>query len=157
INPHVTLEAHALRLTEANAEHLISSHDLVLDGSDNFDTRYLVNKVAAETRTPLVAAAIGRWEGQLSTYRPWLGGPCYACIFPQRPAEGLMPTCAEAGVMGALAGVMGSMQAAEALKLITGAGSPLDGRLLLYDALGAETRTIRLKKAPECPVCGHLS
>ncbi|MEM8906313.1 MAG: ThiF family adenylyltransferase, partial [Bacteroidota bacterium] len=99
INPHVTLQGHKLRLTEANAADLISSHDLVLDGSDNFGTRYLVNRVASETRTPLVFAAIGRWEGQLSTFRPWLGGPCYQCVFPKLPAEGLVPACAEAGVM----------------------------------------------------------
>src|SRR5690606_3296308 len=108
----------------------------------------------AAARKPLVSAAIGRWEGQLSVFRPWLGGPCYACIFPEPPEPGLVPACAEAGVLGALPGVMGSMQAAEAVKLITGAGQPLDGRLLLYDALGGEVRTIRLAKRPDCEVCG---
>ena len=154
VNPHVRAVPHPERLTEENAEALIGDYDLVLDGSDNFATRYLVNRVAARLERPLVFAAIGRWEGQLSVFRPWLGGPCYECVFPEPPAPGLVPTCAEAGVLGALAGVMGSMQAVEAVKLITGAGRPLDGRLLLYDSLEAETRTIRLAKRPDCPVCG---
>lgn len=154
INPHVTFRPHAVRLDEANAEALIGAYDLVLDGSDNFATRYLVNRVAARLKKPLVFAAIGRWEGQLSVFRPWLGGPCYECVFPEAPAPGLVPACAEAGVLGAMAGVVGAMQAVEAVKLITGAGAPLDGRLLLYDALGAETRTIRLAKRPDCPACG---
>ncbi|MEM6932194.1 MAG: molybdopterin-synthase adenylyltransferase MoeB [Pseudomonadota bacterium] len=153
INPHVRVEGHAVRLTDETAGGLIAGVDVVLDGSDNFDTRYLVNRVSAEAQIPLVMGAIGRWEGQVSVFRPWLGGPCYQCIFPERPSPGQVPTCAEAGVLGALAGVIGSMQAAEAVKLITNAGEPLDGRLLLYDALGAESRTIRLKKAVDCPVC----
>lgn len=154
INPHVQVEGHAVRLEPANADGLVGAYDMVLDGSDNFATRYLLNERCAAARVPLVSAAIGRWEGQLSVFRPWLGGPCYACIFPEAPEPGLVPACAEAGVLGALAGVMGAMQAAEAVKLITGAGQVLDGRLLLYDALGAEVRTIRLGKRPDCPVCG---
>ncbi len=154
INPHVQVEGHAVRLEAHNVDALLGGYDIVLDGSDNFDTRYLLNARAAAARVPLVSAAIGRWEGQLSVFRPWLGGPCYACIFPEAPEPGLVPACAEAGVLGALAGVMGAMQAAEAVKLITGAGAVLDGRLLLYDALGAEVRTIRLGKRPDCPVCG---
>ncbi|MEM9045542.1 MAG: molybdopterin-synthase adenylyltransferase MoeB [Pseudomonadota bacterium] len=154
INPHVVLETHQTRIDAENAESLIGAYDMVLDGSDNFDTRYLVNQAAFAVGVPLISAAIGRWEGQLSVFRPHLGGPCYACVFPEAPEPGLVPTCAQAGVLGALAGVMGSMQAAEALKLITGAGEVLDGRMLLYDALWAETRTIRLKKTPCCPVCG---
>lgn len=156
INPHVTLEGHPTRLNADNAEALIGAYDMVLDGSDNFETRYLVNATAARLRKPLVFAALGRWEGQLSVFRPWLGGPCYQCVFPEAPPPGNVPACAEAGVLGALAGIMGAMQAAEALKLITGAGTPLDGRLLLYDALAAETRTIRLAKNPDCPVCQSL-
>ena len=156
INPHVAAVPHAERLGEDNAEALIGAYDLVLDGSDNFATRYLVNRVAARLRKPLVFAAIGRWEGQISVFRPWLGGPCYECIFPEPPAEGLVPACAEAGVLGAMAGVMGAMQAVEAVKLITGAGRPLDGRLFLYDALDAETRHIRIAKRPACPVCSTL-
>ncbi len=154
INPNVTLEPHAERLDEANALTLIGAYDLVLDGSDNFDTRYLVNRAAARMKKPLVFAAIGRWEGQASVFRPWAGGPCYACVFPESPAPGLVPACAEAGVLGAMAGVIGAMQAVEAVKLITGAGTPLDGRLMLYDALQAETRIIRVKKRAGCPVCG---
>ena len=154
INPHVAVEGIAARLTPSNAAKTVARFDMVLDGSDNFATRYLVNEAAAAAKKPLVSAAIGQWEGQLSVFRPWLGGPCYRCVFPEQPAEGLAPSCAEAGVLGALAGVMGAMQAVEAVKLIAGAGEPLDGRLLLYDALSAETRTIAVKKRPGCPACG---
>ncbi len=154
VNPNVRVETHALRLTAENAAELIGAYDMVLDGSDNFDTRYLVARTAAELKKPLIFAAIGQWEGQLSTFRPWEGGPCYECIFPDRPAAGLAPTCADAGVLGALAGVMGAMQAAEAVKEIVGSGESLSGALLLYDALGTEFRKIRVKKNPDCPVCG---
>ncbi|MEM9139890.1 MAG: molybdopterin-synthase adenylyltransferase MoeB [Pseudomonadota bacterium] len=150
INPHVRLEGHAMRLTEDNAADLIAAYDLVLDGCDNFETRYLVNRTCSRAKKPLVFAALGRWEGQLSVFRPWLGGPCYQCIFPEPPEPGLVPACAEAGVLGAMSGVLGTLQAVEAVKLITGAGDPLDGRLLLYDALGAEMRTIRLNRDPHC-------
>lgn len=156
INPHVRTDAHPERLNDQNAERLIADHDLVLDGSDNFDTRYLVNRTAARAQRPLVAAALGRWEGQVSVFRPWAGGPCYECLFPEPPAPGLVPACAEAGVLGAMAGVLGTIQAVEAVKLITGAGQPLDGRLLLYDALGAEMQTLRAAKRPDCPVCASL-
>lgn len=156
INPNVSLIGHEMRLAPENAANLIGAYDIVLDGSDNFDTRYLVNRVAAETGTALVMGAIGRWEGQVSVFRPALGGPCYECVFPERPAPGLVPSCAEAGVLGALAGVIGAMQAAEAVKLVVGAGEPLDGRLMLYDALNAESRTIRLSKSDTCPVCASL-
>lgn len=152
INPHVSLVRHATRLTEETA-HLIGEYDLVLDGCDNFPTRYLVNRTAAAARRPLVSAAIGRWDGQISVFRPWAGGPCYQCVFPEAPADGLVPACAEAGVLGALAGVMGAMQAAEAVKIITGAGEPLDGRLMMYDALGATARTFRMEKRADCPIC----
>jgi molybdopterin/thiamine biosynthesis adenylyltransferase len=154
INPHVGFVPYRVRLTEANADEIIGAYDMVLDGSDNFDTRYLVNRVAARLHKPLVFAAIGRWEGQISVFRPWLGGPCYACIFPESPAPGLVPACAEAGVLGAMAGVVGAMQAVEAIKLITQTGASLDGRLMLYDALQAETRIIKLRNQPDCPVCG---
>jgi adenylyltransferase/sulfurtransferase len=156
VNPGVETELRETRLTGANAEALLAGHDLVLDGSDNFDTRYLANAVCARLRIPLIAAAIGQWEGQISTYKPWEGGPCYACIFPRRPAEGLAPSCAEAGVLGALAGVMGAMQAGEAVKEIAGAGESLSGRLLLWDALGAEARTIRVRRRESCEVCAVL-
>lgn len=154
LNPGVVLTPHPVRLDETNAAALIAAHDLVIDGSDSFATRRLVNRVAGATRRPLVFAALGRWEGQLSVFRPWLGGPCYACLFPEDPAPGLVAPCAEAGVLGALAGVMGTLQAVEAVKLITGAGTPLDGRVLLYDALGAQMRSLGLRARPDCPVCG---
>jgi adenylyltransferase/sulfurtransferase len=154
VNPEVAIETHAMRLTPENAVGLIGRYDMVLDGSDNFDTRYLVNAVCAQLKKPLISAAIGQWDGQISTYKPWDGGPCYACVFPQRPADGLAPSCAEAGVLGALAGVMGSLQAAEAVKEITGAGESLAGRVLLYDALATEFRMIFAEKRAGCEVCG---
>ena len=156
VNPHVSFAPHPVRLTEDNADEIVGAYDMVLDGSDNFATRYLVNRVAARLNKPLVFAAIGRWEGQISVFRPWAGGPCYECVFPESPAPGLVPACAEAGVLGAMTGVVGAMQAVEAVKLITGSGASLDGRLMLYDALQAETRTIKLAKRPDCPVCGSL-
>jgi molybdopterin/thiamine biosynthesis adenylyltransferase len=154
VNPEVSVETYTTRLTAENADRLIGLFDMVLDGSDNFDTRYLVARTAARLQKSLIFAAIGQWEGQLSTFKPWTGGPCYECIFPERPATSLVPTCADAGVLGALAGVMGAMQAAEAVKEITGAGESLSGALLLYDALATEFRKIRVKKNPDCPACG---
>lgn len=152
VNPHVSVESHPFRLSSENAAGLIGAYDMVLDGSDNFDTRDLVNAACVKAGKPLVSAAIGQWEGQLGVFAP--GGPCYACVFPARPARGLAPSCAEAGVLGALAGVMGAMQAAEAVKLIVGAGAPMAGRLLLYDALWGEFRTIAVAKRADCAVCG---
>jgi molybdopterin/thiamine biosynthesis adenylyltransferase len=153
INPNVAVEPHVTRLGPDNAADIVARYDIVLDGSDNFDTRYLLNRVCVAAGKPLIAAAIGQWEGQLSVYNH-AGSPCFACVFPERPAAGLAPSCAEAGVLGALAGVMGALQAAETVKLITGAGDPLTGRLLLYDALWAEFRTIAAPKRDDCPVCG---
>lgn len=157
VNPHVRVETHAVRLDAGNADGIVGAYDMVLDGSDSFATRSLVNETCVRLRKPLVAAAIGQWEGQLSTYRPWEGGPCYACIFPEAPASGLAPSCAEAGVLGALAGVMGSLMAVEAVKEIAGAGEGMSGRLMLYDALNAETRTIAVRRDPGCRVCGALA
>ena len=156
LNPHVTVAPHTTRLGANSAEALIGAYDLVLDGSDNFETRYLVSDTCARLSRPLVFAALGRWDGQLSVFRPWAGGPCYRCLFPEPPPDDLVPACAEAGVLGAMAGVLGTLQAVEAVKLITGAGTPLDGRLFLYDALAAETRSLRLSKRPDCPVCATL-
>jgi adenylyltransferase/sulfurtransferase len=153
LNPHVRVVAHPLRLDASNAAAIVAGYDVVVDGSDNFDTRHLLNAVCAAQRKPLVAAAIGQWEGQLSVWNA-PDGPCYACVFPERPARGLAPACAEAGVMGALAGVMGALQAAEVIKLVTGAGEPLVGRLLLYDALWADFRTIDAPRRADCAVCG---
>lgn len=156
INPHVVVRPYNRRLTEDNAATLFADHDLILDGCDNFSTRYLVNAAAVATRKPLISGAISQWEGQVTLYDPARGAPCLACIFPEAPAPGLAPTCAEAGVMGALPGVVGSMMAAEAIKEITGAGESLRGRMLIYDALHAENRVIRLLRRPDCPVCGQV-
>nr|WP_170063421.1 HesA/MoeB/ThiF family protein [Albidovulum inexpectatum] len=156
LNPFVEVRPYNRRLTAEDAQALFADYDLILDGSDNFDTRYLVNKAAVAAGKPLISAAITQWEGQISLYHPAGGGPCYACVFPQRPAAGLAPACAEAGVMGALPGVVGSMMAVEAIKQITGAGQTLMGRLMIYDALYADCRTIALAPDPDCPVCaGH--
>ncbi|MDF2233247.1 molybdopterin-synthase adenylyltransferase MoeB [Albimonas sp. CAU 1670] len=154
LNPSVKVTARDVRLDAANAQEILAGQDLVLDGCDGFETRRLVNETCAALRIPLVSGAIGRWEGQVSVFRPWLGGPCYACLFPEAPSPDQVPACAEAGVLGALAGMIGSLMASEAVKLIVGAGEPLDGRLLLWDALDAEARTIRVKKRAGCPVCG---
>lgn len=154
INPHVNVIPHQLRLTAENAADLVSGYDLVLDGSDNFDTRYLVNRTCVALGKPLISAAMSQWEGQISLYDPANGGPCYECVFPERPADGLAPTCSEAGVMGALAGVMGSMMAGEAIKHITGAGEVLRGKMMIFDALYGESRKMGLQKRKDCPVCG---
>lgn len=155
LNPGLALVLRPERLTEANAEALIGGHDLICDGSDSFAARALVNRTAARLRIPLVSAAMERWSGQISVYRPWLGGPCLACVFPAPSAPGLAPDCAVGGVLGPLPGVMGSLMAVEALKLLAGAGEPLDGRMLLYDGLDARMRVVGLKKRADCPVCGE--
>jgi molybdopterin/thiamine biosynthesis adenylyltransferase len=157
LNPNVTVRRHQTRLNAENAGVIFEDYDIVLDGTDNFDTRYLVNRTAADCGVPLVSAALGRWEGQLGVFHPAEGAPCYECVFPERPEEGLVPPCAEAGVLGALAGVMGSMQAVEAVKWITGAGECLVGRMMVYDALSAEMRTITLSRREDCPVCQELA
>jgi len=153
LNPHVAVETHRLRLDAANAPALVRGCDLVLDGCDNFATRYAVNAACAAAGVPLLAAAMSQWEGQISLYDPARGGPCYACVFPEPPAAGLAPSCAEAGVIGALPGVMGSMMALEAVKQIARAGEGLRGAMLIYDGLHAETRRIALARRPDCPVC----
>jgi len=154
LNPFVTVEAVRARLGEENAAVLVGSVDLVLDGSDNFDTRYLVNRVCAAAGVPLIAAAITQWEGQLSVYDPAHGTPCYECVFPERPAPGMVPTCAEAGVAAPLPGILGAMMAMEAVKHLTGAGEGYRGRLMVFDALYGETRVFQIEKRAECAVCG---
>lgn len=153
-NPFVEVRPYHRRLTDDIAADLIADYDLVLDGSDNFATRYLVNRVAARLGKPLIAAALTQWEGQISVYDPASGTPCYECVFPEAPDPALVPTCAEAGVLGPLPGVLGSIMAVEAVKAITGAGEGLRGRLLIYDALYAETRIIGIRPRADCPVCG---
>lgn len=154
LNPHVELRPYERRLDEETARALIADYDLVLDGTDDFGTRQLVNRVCVELGKPLVSGAIAQWEGQVSLFAPALGAPCYACLFPVRPAPGLAPSCAEAGVAAPLPGVIGSMMALEAVKHLTGAGSTLAGRLAIYDGLYGETRTVTICPRPGCPVCG---
>lgn len=153
-NPHVTVRPYNRRLSEDIADALFAEYDLILEGSDNFATRYLVNRAAAKRGIPVVGGAITQWEGQIAVWDPARGAPCYQCVFPEAPAEGLAPTCAQAGVIGPLPGVIGTMMATEAIKLITDAGQPLRNRLLLWDGLDAEPRVIRTKKREGCPVCG---
>jgi molybdopterin/thiamine biosynthesis adenylyltransferase len=153
LNPHVAVEAHAVRLDAEGAARLVPGYDLVLDGSDNFPTRYLVNAACVAAGRPLVSAAMSQWEGQIALFDPVRGGPCYRCLFPEPPAPELVPSCAQAGVIGALPGVMGAMMAVEAIKVVARAGTPLRGLLLVYDALNAEVRRIRAAADPGCPVC----
>ncbi|WP_299677265.1 molybdopterin-synthase adenylyltransferase MoeB [uncultured Roseobacter sp.] len=153
-NPHVTVRPYHRRLTEEIASDLFVDYDLILDGTDNFDTRYLTNRVAAEQGIPLISGALSQWEGQLSVFDPARGAPCYQCIFPQAPAAELAPSCAEAGVLGPLPGVIGAMMATEAIKIITDAGTVLRGQMVIYDALYGESRIIAISPRPDCPVCG---
>jgi molybdopterin-synthase adenylyltransferase len=154
LNPHVAVVAHVRRLGADDAAALVAGHDLVLDGCDNFATRYAVNAACVAAGVPLIAAAMSQWEGQISLYDPKRGGPCYACIFPEPPAQGLAPTCAEAGIVGALPGVMGSLMALEAVKHLARAGRSLAGRLLIFDGLDMQARTIAIAPRAECGVCG---
>jgi adenylyltransferase/sulfurtransferase len=153
LNPHIKIETHELRLTSANAVELFRQYDLVADGTDNFPTRYLVNDACVLTGRPNVYGSIFRFEGQLSVFAA-KNGPCYRCLYPEPPPPGLVPSCAEGGVLGILPGVIGTMQAVEAIKLILGVGRPLVGRLMLYDALEQSWRTLNVKRNPSCPVCG---
>ena len=153
-NPNVVVQPYHRRLTDDIAAELFADYDLILDGTDNFDTRYLVNRAAVAAGKPLISGALSQWEGQLSVFDPGAGGPCYQCIFPEAPAPGLAPSCAEAGVVAPLPGVVGSMMAIEAIKLITGAGEVLRAQMLIYDALYGESRRIALKRRGDCPVCG---
>lgn len=154
LNPWIEVRPYARRLDEDTAEALFAEYDLILDGTDNFATRYMVNRIAVKLGKPLIAAAMTQWEGQISVYDPANGGPCFQCVFPEAPAAGLVPSCAEAGVLGPLPGVIGSLMAAEAVKLITGAGETLRGRLMIYDALYADSRMMKTKSRADCPVCG---
>ncbi|MGB5558584.1 MAG: HesA/MoeB/ThiF family protein [Paracoccaceae bacterium] len=156
-NPAVEVRPYNRRLAEATAAALFADYDLILDGTDNFDTRFLVNRTATALKKPLIIGALSQWEGQISTFDPANGTPCYRCIFPEAPAPGLAPSCAEAGVLGPLPGVVGAMMAVETIKEITGAGEGLRGRMLIYDALFGESRVILLKPRADCPVCGEVS
>ena len=154
-NPFVDVRPYNRRFTADIAAELIEDYDLVLDGTDDVATRYLVNDFSVKAGVPLVSAAISQWEGQIGVFDPANGGPCYRCVFPVPAAEGLAPDCAEGGVLGPLPGVIGSMMAVEAVKLLAQAGDPLIGRLMIYDALHAESRVISIKRRTDCQTCGN--
>ncbi len=153
LNPNVRVETHPVRLDRSNALELVRAHDLVVDGTDNFATRYLVNDACVLAGRPNVYASIFRFEGQASIFAT-AHGPCYRCLHPEPPPPGLVPSCAEGGVLGVLPGLLGLIQATEAVKLLLGIGEPLIGRLLLVDALGMRFQSLALKRDPRCPACG---
>ncbi len=154
VNPQIEVRLHPCRFESGNAEVILRDYDLIVDGTDNFSTRYLSNDVAVFAGKPNVYGSIFRFDGQTTVFAPHLGGPCYRCLFPEPPPPGAVPSCAEAGVLGILPGIVGTMQATEALKLILGIGEPLIGRLVHFDALKMKFREFNLKRDPECPVCG---
>jgi molybdopterin/thiamine biosynthesis adenylyltransferase/rhodanese-related sulfurtransferase len=153
LNPHVRVETHAVALDVTNARDLISAYDVILDGTDNFPARYLVNDACVLAGRPNAYGSIFRFEGQASVFAA-PGGPCYRCLHPEPPPPGLVPSCAEGGVLGVLPGIIGTIQATEAIKLILGIGEPLVGRFVIYDALRMRFRELKLRKDPDCPVCG---
>lgn len=150
LNDNVNVEIEQQRLTEANAAYLLRGVDVILDGTDDFETRFAVNAAARALGAPLVSGAVGRWDGQVSVFAR--GGPCYRCFVPETPPDA--ETCARVGVVGALTGVIGSLMALETIKLIAEAGEPLLGRVMLFDGLKGEARTVSLKRDPACPACG---
>jgi sulfur-carrier protein adenylyltransferase/sulfurtransferase len=154
-NPEIELKLHECRLSSANAEQIVTDYDVVVDGSDNFATRYLSNDVCVFARKPNVYGSVFRFEGQTSVFAPHLGGPCYRCLFPEPPPPESVPNCAQAGVLGVLPGIIGMLQAIETIKLILGIGDPLIGRLLHFDALKVHFRELKLRRDPNCPVCGE--
>jgi molybdopterin/thiamine biosynthesis adenylyltransferase/rhodanese-related sulfurtransferase len=154
LNPDTTVIKHAERLTAANVERLIGGYDVVVDGTDNLDTRYLLNDAAVELRLPVVHGSVYRWDGQVTTFRPF-EGPCYRCMHPVQPPPELAPDCDVAGVLSVLPGIVGTLQANEVLKLVTGVGEPLVGRLLTFDARSTTFDEILIPRDPDCPACGH--
>jgi sulfur-carrier protein adenylyltransferase/sulfurtransferase len=154
LNPEIRIDTFETHLTSENALELFKDYDIIVDGTDNFPTRYLVNDACVITGKPNVYGSIFRFEGQITVFG-YPGGPCYRCLYPEPPPPGLVPSCAEGGVLGVLPGIVGTIQAAETLKLIIGKGEPLVGRLLLFDALAMKFRELKLRKNPECPVCGQ--
>ena len=160
LNPHVAVATHALRLTSENAEALVAQYDVIADGSDNFPTRYAVSDACFHARRPLVIAAVGQFDGSVTTLKPYETGadgtpnPTYRCLFPEAPPDGLLPTCAQAGILGALTGVIGSLQALEVIKEVVGIGIGLVGRLILYDARGTRFETIEYRWSPSNPLTG---
>lgn len=155
INPNVEVIIHNTRITSENALEVIRPYDIVVDGTDNFPTRYLTNDACVLLRKPNVYGSIFRFEGQASVFAPHLGGPCYRCLYPEPPPPGMVPSCAEGGVLGVLPGIVGTIQATEILKLALGKGSSLVGRLLLFNALDMKFRELKLRRDPECPICGE--
>jgi molybdopterin-synthase adenylyltransferase len=154
INPDITIIEHRTRLTANNAAELFADYDLIVDGSDNFAARYLCNDTCYSLKKPLVSAALVRFEGQLSTFKAYDGGPCYRCLFPEPPDPDMVPRCDTVGIFGAVAGVMGSLQATEVLKELLGLGTSMSGQLLLFDALDQTFRKIKVPKDPDCRTCG---
>jgi adenylyltransferase/sulfurtransferase len=158
LNPEVRVETHPVRITPQNALELVGTYDLVADGSDNFATRFLLNDACFFAGKPLVSAAVTEFDGQLATFRAYDRSdefPCYRCLFPEPPPTGSAPSCSETGILGAVAGVMGTLQALEVIKEILGLGESLAGQLLIYDALAARFRTIRVRPDPACRLCGR--
>ena len=154
LNPAIEIRSYDTRLTSDNALELFKDYDIIVDGTDNFPTRFLVNDACVLLGKPNVYGSIFRFEGQATVFG-YPGGPCYRCLYPEPPPPGLVPSCAEGGVLGVLPGIVGSIQAMETIKLILGSGDPLVGRLLLFDALAMRFRELKLRKNPECPVCGE--
>lgn len=156
LNPDVTVVRHQARISADNVLALLADYDIVADGTDNFDTRFLINDACFLAGKTLVSAAVLRFDGQISTYKAHLGEPhpCYRCVFPEAPPPDLIPSCAEGGVLGALAGVMGTLQATEVIKEVLGIGDGLSGRLMIYDGLATEFRTVRIRRDPACALCG---
>jgi molybdopterin/thiamine biosynthesis adenylyltransferase/rhodanese-related sulfurtransferase len=154
LNPYIEISTFETQITSENALDLMRPFDVIVDGTDNFPTRYLTNDASVMLGKPNVYGSIFRFEGQATVFAPTLDGPCYRCLYPEPPPPGLVPSCAEGGVLGVLPGVIGGIQATEAIKLITGIGEPLVGRLMLYDALAMRFRELKLRRNPDCPVCG---
>jgi adenylyltransferase/sulfurtransferase len=154
LNPYIEITTHETRITSENALELMRPYDVIVDGTDNFPTRYLTNDACVLLGKPNVYGSIFRFEGQATVFSVRDGGPCYRCLYPEPPPPGLVPSCAEGGVLGVLPGVIGTIQATEVIKLLTGIGEPLIGRLLLYDALAMRFRELKLRRNPSCPVCG---
>jgi len=154
LNPTIEVETYRTPLTSANAFDILGPYDVIVDGTDNFPVRYLANDASQMLGKPLIYGSIYQFEGQASVFLPGEGNPCYRCLFPEPPPPGTVPNCAEAGVFGVLPGIVGSIQATEAIKVITGIGEPLVGRLLTFDALAMEFTTVKLRWDPDCPVCG---
>ena len=155
INPDIEVELHECRLSSENAVKIVADYDVIVDGSDNFATRYLSNDVCVFAGKPNIYGSVFRFEGQTTVFAPQLGGPCYRCLFPEPPPPESVPNCAQAGVLGVLPGIIGMLQSIEAIKLIVGIGEPLIGRLLHFDALKVTFRELKLRRDPQCPVCGE--